>query len=218
MNEKLKLIRQPVKTTSTAASVRSSALILLFGTVLGLFSKWLDALAPNDDIWWQRIISRLDLNNVFSEFAIWLLLALIVSVYSYTPLKAAINTFLFFGGMCVAYHVYTVVYCGFDPSDYMKIWYGITLISPLLAVICWYGKSSHPVSIAVDTVIFAVMACVCFSIMMISFGFKSLIDTVIFGCAILVIYRSPKQITISVIAGIVLAFPLSRFVNIVLPS
>ena len=66
----------------------------------------------------------------------WLLLALSIAVFSKTPVKAAVNTFLFFAGMCAAYHIYTVVFSGFNPMQYMMIWYGFTIISPLLAAVC----------------------------------------------------------------------------------
>lgn len=218
MKEKLKLIRQPLKTNSKTNSVFNSVLILIFGAFLGFFAKWLDNLSIDTTIWWQRIIGKLDLGNVLSGFPIWLLLALAVSVYSYTPLKSAINSFLFLGGMCAAYHIYTVFICGFNPSDYMKIWYGITVISPLLAVICWYGKGTHPVSVIIDTLIIAFVFPLCFSIGMVYFSFISLINSLIFAGIVFVLYRAPKQITIAFFAGIALAFPLSRFIYSFIPS
>ena len=218
MNEKLKLIRQPLKTDNKSRSFINSFLILLLGTGLGFFAKWLDALSIDSTIWWHRIIGKLDLGNVLSEFPIWLGLTLAISVFSYTPLKSAINSFLFLGGMCVAYHIYTVVICGFDPSDYMKIWYGITIVSPLLAVICWYGKGTHPVSVVIDTLIIAFIFPLCFSIGMVYFSFNGFINAVIFACVVFILYRAPKQITIAVLAGTALAFPLSKYIYIFIPS
>ncbi len=218
MKEKLNLIRQPLKTDSTAASIRNSALIFIFGAVLGVFAKWLDNLELNNNIWWHRTIEKFDLANVFSDFPIWLLLSLVIAIFSYNPLKSAINTFLFLGGMCIAYHIYTVNICGFEPLQYMKIWYGITIISPLLAVMCWYGKGTHPVSVIIDVMIITILASLCFSIGIIYFSFTNLINAVIFALALIVIYRDPKQLTPAFIIGVFLAFPLSRFIHEIIPG
>lgn len=217
MKEKLNLIRQPLKTDNMSASVINSVMILIFGAALGVFAKWLDNLAIDNTIWWHRTIEKFDLGNVFSDFPIWLLLTLAISVFSYTPLKSAINAFLFLGGMCIAYHIHTVNICGFDPSQYMKIWYGITIFSPLLAVICWYGKGTHPVCIVIDILIIAVFFPLCFSIGMFYFSFKGLLNAVIFACTLFVLYRSPKQLTPAVIIGVILAFPLSKYIYELLP-
>ena len=136
-------IRTPNRDIKLSPQITYSILILLFGIALGVFSKWLDNMGINDAIWWQRILGIIDLRNVFSEFAIWLLIALAISVCSGSPLRAGLNVFLFFVGMCISYHLYTIVCAGFNPQRYMMIWYGFTLLSPALAFICWYGKEKQ---------------------------------------------------------------------------
>ena len=147
-----------------SAQIAYSILILLLGIALGIFSKWLDNTGINDAIWWQRILGTIDLGNVFSEFAIWLFIALAISVYCSSPLRAGLNVFLFFAGMCTSYHLYTIMFAGFNPDSYMMIWYGITLLSPVLAFICWFGKGKTKTSLIIDILILAVMMSVCFSI------------------------------------------------------
>ena len=137
-------IRTPNRDIKLSLQITYSILILLFGIALGVFSKWLDNMGINDAIWWQHILGIIDLRNVFSEFAIWLLIALAISVYSGSALRAGLNVFLFFAGMCISYHLYTIVFAGFNPQRYMMIWYGFTLLSPVLAFVGMVkGKQKH---------------------------------------------------------------------------
>ena len=213
MRETLAKIRKPKAITSKSKSIRNSVLIFVLGVVLGIIAKFLDNLALDSTIWWHNIVESLNLGVVLSEFAIWLLMALIISVFSYTPLKAAVNTFLFFAGMCVAYHVYTLIFSGFDPTGYMMIWYAITIVSPVLAVICWYGKGKGVVSIVIDCLILAVMAACCFSVGMFYFYPNGLLNALMFVASVIVLYSSPKQIGIAVVVGII----LSMFIRPYLP-
>ena len=101
MKERLEKIRKSGASPMPASAVHS-ALFLLLGIVLGIFSKWLDNLALDSAVWWHRPIERLGLGTVFSSFPVWLLIALAIAVFSRNPLKAAVNVFLFFAGMCAA--------------------------------------------------------------------------------------------------------------------
>mgnify|MGYP000622965375 CR=1 FL=1 len=180
MKEFLNKIRVPDENTTMKSKIVNTILIFLLGIILGLFSKWLDNLSINDEIWWQHFIGILDLGNVFSYFGIWIFLATTISVFSKTPLRASLNVFLFFLGMTISYHLYTVLFSGFNPKSYMMIWYIITLITPLLAFICWYARGNGKISLIICSGILAVMLISSFSIGMWYFDFKSVIDTVLF--------------------------------------
>lgn len=212
MRERLDKIRMPETDTNQSAQITNSILILLLGIVLGVFSKWLDGMAIDDTIWWQYLLGILDLRNVFSEFAIWLLLALMISVYSKSPIRAGLNVFLFFMGMCSSYHLYTIIFCGFNPRRYMMIWYAITLFSPLLAFVCWYGKGRTKISLIIDTLILAVMMASCFAIGLWYFDFISVINTLIFLITVFVLYSTPKYTAISLTGAILLAFGVRTFI------
>lgn len=78
--------------------------------MLGVISKVLDTTSSN---YLPYFLEILDLRNFFSRKGVWLFLAVIISVYSKSPIRAAINVFLFFVGMVSSYYLYTVMVAGF---------------------------------------------------------------------------------------------------------
>ncbi len=204
MKKILDKIRTPDKKLKTSKKIINTILIFLLGIVLGIFSKWLDNLSINDAIWWQHMLGIVDLRNVFSYAGIWIFLAITISVFSKTPLRASLNVFLFFVGMTASYHFYTIVFSGFNPKSYMMIWYGITAITPILAFICWYAKGNNKISIMISSGILAVMLLVSFSIGLWYFSFKSLLDTLLFLGTMTVLYTKPKNSIYSLLFAIVL--------------
>ena len=202
-------IRTPDKTLGTSKKIINTILIFLLGIVLGIFSKWLDNLGINDAIWWQHILGILDLRNVFSYVGIWMFLAITISVFSKTPLRASLNVFLFFVGMTVSYHLYTIMFSGFNPKSYMMIWYGITAMTPILAFICWYAKGNNKISIIISSVILAVMLIESFSVGIWYFYFKSAIDTLLFLGTMTVLYTKPKNSVYSLLFALILVIVYS---------
>ena len=209
LSERLKEIRRPEPGKGLLPDVGTSILVLIFGVGLGILSKYLDGMDFEHFNILLSIAARLDLGNVLTEMAIWLVMALAISALSRSPLKAAINVFLFFGGMCISYHIWSILYKGFDPGSYMLIWYGITLVSPILGIICWYVRSDSPVSIILDIPILTILACYCFSVGRFYFYFRSALYTILFLIGVLALYKSPKQILIAGVLGILLSLPLA---------
>ncbi|MBQ6065264.1 MAG: hypothetical protein IJK89_00450 [Clostridia bacterium] len=199
-------IRKPKKKKiSRGILIRNTVLILVLGAALGVFAKYLDELALDDRIWWHLIVEKLDLGNVFSGLPVWLVLTLTIAVFSRSPARAALNGFVFLLGMCLAYHAYTIVFAGFNPDRYMMIWYSLTAASPLLAVLCWYGRSAHNAAIVIDALIFAVLTASCFSVGWVYIGLNGAVNAALFAVAVIVMYQKPKQILIGVLGGVALA-------------
>ena len=207
MIEILTKIREQDKTLVFSKKVINTFIVLVFGIVLGIFSKWLDNTPLNDSIMWKRfLLGYLDLGNVFSMIGIWLLIALCISIYSATPLRASINVFIFFLGMNISYHIYTIIFAGFNPMNYMMIWYFLTLFSPILAFICWYSKGAGIIPVIINTCIIAIMILCCFGIGMWYFDFTSIINTIIFIITLIILYNTPQKSILTLIGGLVIAF------------
>lgn len=207
MIEILTKIREQDKTLVFSKKVINTFIVLVFGIVLGIFSKWLYNTPLNDSIMWKRfLLGYLDLGNVFSMIGIWLLIALCISIYSATPLRASINVFIFFLGMNISYHIYTIIFAGFNPMNYMMIWYFLTLFSPILAFICWYSKGAGIIPVIINTCIIAIMILCCFGIGMWYFDFTSIINTIIFIITLIILYNTPQKSIITLIGGLVIAF------------
>ena len=94
MIQRLKEIREPKESTSTKAKVLISIGIALSGFLLGIFQKYIDG-----GVEMPQIFQSLDIVNYFGRFAVWMLLGTVISVYASTPVRASVNTFLFFISM-----------------------------------------------------------------------------------------------------------------------
>lgn len=203
-------IRCEEKSISTSRQVIDTMAILFLGIALGTFSKFLDNTASND---LPFIFEYLDVGNFLGRFAIWVLIAICIAIYSNSSIRASINVFVFFAGMVTSYYLYSSFVAGFFSKSYAMIWVGFTAISPLLAFICWYAKGTSKISFALSAMIIAVLFNMTFVYGWIYFEMYSLLELLVFICGLAVLKRNTiKDSIIMTAIGIVLAFALNLLV------
>lgn len=204
-------IRCANKQMPMSKKILHSITVLFFGIVLGTVSKFLDT-TPSNEL--PFIIERLDVRNFLGRFAIWILIAVCISIYSNSSIRAAVNVFTFFLGMVTSYYLYSKFIAGFFPRSYAMIWFGLTAISPLLAFVCWYAKGKSKSSLAISSLIIAVLFNMTFSYGWIYFGIYSSLELIVFICGLIILRRSTiKETIVTTAIGVIAAMIL----NMILP-
>ncbi|MDM8247198.1 hypothetical protein QUW49_00875 [Lacrimispora saccharolytica] len=207
----LNRIRCANKQMPMSKKILHSIAVLFFGIVLGTVSKFLDT-TPSNEL--PFIIERLDVRNFLGRFAIWILIAVCISIYSNSSIRAAVNVFTFFLGMVTSYYLYSKFIAGFFPRSYAMIWFGLTAISPLLAFVCWYAKGKSKISLAISSLIIAVLFNMTFSYGWIYFGIYSSLELIVFICGLIILRRSTiKETIVTTAIGVIAAMIL----NMILP-
>ena len=206
MIKQLKEIREPKESTSTKAKVLISIGIALSGLLLGIFQKYIDG-----GVEMPHIFQSLDIVNYFGRFAVWMLLGTIISVYASTPIRASLNTFLFFISMVSAYYLYCNFVSGFLPTSYMMIWVVLSFVSPLIAYICWYAKGKGIAAIAISAVILGVIFSQAFLITQ-GFYVTHILEVLTWIGTLIVLRRKPKEFAIEVGGSLIVAIIYQLFV------
>ncbi|WP_404448017.1 hypothetical protein LG307_03190 [Sutcliffiella horikoshii] len=207
MNDLLHSIRRPVD-ISLSKKVVASSLLFLTGVMLGVLSKMLDETASN---LLPSFLQVWDLRNFFSRMGVWLFLAMLIALYSKSPVRAAINVFAFFVGMVGSYYLYTVMVAGFFPKSYMMIWIMMTVISPFVAFVCWYARGKGLPAILISSLLVMFMSRQAFA-----FGFwyldiRNILEFLLWIATIIVLYQTPKQLIKVVAIGLFLYFLTAPF-------
>ena len=185
--------------------------ILLIGIALGTFSKFLDTTPVNE---LPFIFELLDIGNFLGRFAVWLLAALCISIYSNSSIRASINVFVFFTGMLTSYYLYSKFIAGFFPRSYAMIWVGFTVISPILAFICWYARGKSKLAFILSTLILAVLFNNTFVYGSNYFDVRSVLELITFICAVAFLKKNTIKDTMIMF---VLSCGMAFVLNLVVP-
>ncbi len=102
-------------------------IMFIIGIVLGIASRLLDIYTQN-------------LGNIFSQFAIWILIGTIISIYSKSKQNAMINILTFCIGMLITYYYVAFITKGVYSNIFIIGWTIFALCSPIIAYFTWMTK------------------------------------------------------------------------------
>ena len=197
-------IRKPSKNVPIKRQIVITLGVILLGFSLGVFQKWIDGTGGSS---LPSILQQLDIGNYFGRLAIWILLGTIISVYSESPLRAAINTFFFFISMLTGYYIYCNFVLGFLPRTYMLMWIVISFVSIFMAYICWYAKGDGIIAIIISSVVMGVLLAQAFNLS-ITQGFYvyHALEVITWIIGSILLRRKPKEYVIEISLSVVIAF------------
>jgi hypothetical protein len=214
MKELLNHIRSAENPISGNRKIINTIAVLFLGIALGTFSKFLDFRQAELPSVLMAIDGALDVHNFLGRFAIWVLLALCISIYSNSAIRAGINVLVFFIGMVASYYLYSNYAAGFFPRSYAMIWFGFTIISPFLAFVCWYAKGKSKSAFMLSILILAVLFNMTFVYGWGYFEALSVLELAVFLIGLTVLRRDTLRC--SVLMGI-MSIALAFLLNMVIP-
>ena len=207
-------IRNAENSISNNRKIINTIAVLFLGIALGTFSKFLDFRQAELPCVLMAIDEAFDIHNFLGRFAIWVLIALCISIYSNSAIRASVNVFAFFVGMVASYYLYSNYIAGFFPRSYAMIWFGFTAVSPLLAFVCWYARGKSKLAFILSALILAVLFNMCFVYGFGYFSARSVLEVIVFIIGFIVLKRnSLRSSALMGTISIVLAFLL----NIIIP-
>ena len=197
-------IRKPSKNMSFKRRIAITLGVILLGLLLGVLQKWLDGAGSSI---LPAILQQLDVGNYFGRLAIWILLGTIISVYSESPLRAAINTFFFFLSMLAGYYLYCNYILGFLPRTYMMMWIVIAFGSFFMEYICWYAKGKGFIAITISSMIIGVLLAQAFNLNVTQgFYVYHSLEVLTWLIGVILLRRKPKEYAIEIGLSVVIAY------------
>lgn len=198
----LNKIRTPHKGSSLTKKVTFSLLCALLGFALGVYSGFTDSNINLPEIFYI-------LDMLFGRIAFLSFIALVIYVFSKTPIRAAINAFCISAGIPVGYLIYSYFVVGNLPDSELTMYGILVVISPIIAILCWYAKGYGTVATILSAIIISFFILQAFSFTA-DFSYFEIayqgLEILLLIASIAVLYKKPKQTIISVIAAIFISY------------
>lgn len=109
--------------------------LFFIGMILGVISKLLDNVVGS---FYNIIVEQLA--YTLSNFTIWVLFGIIISIYSETKKKAMINIFPFCIGILITYYITAEITNAVYGYSFIMFWTIFSFISPIFAFFTWMTK------------------------------------------------------------------------------
>ena len=197
-------IRKPRNNVPLNRQIAITLGIILFGFAFGVLQKWMDGTGSSV---FPTILQQLDIGNYLGRLAIWILLGTVISIYSDSPLRAAINTFFFFISMLAGYYLYCNFILGFLPRTYMIMWIIIAFASFFMAYICWYAKGEGVIAIFISSMIMGVLLAQAFNLNITQgFYMYHFWEVITWLIGVILLRRKPKEYAVEIGLSVVIAF------------
>lgn len=103
--------------------------VMITGTLFGLIAKSTDSFSIIGDIG--------------TNLGVWIFVGTLITVYSHTPLLAALNLPIFLLSMLASYYLYGMFALGFFPKAYFIGWLVVSLLSPIGSFVVWFSRGKR---------------------------------------------------------------------------
>ena len=137
-------IRKSGQPIPLSKAILHTAIIACLGLMTGALIKLLDIYTTN-------------LGNIFSQVSVWIFLCTLISVYSNSAIRAAVNVFGFCMGMLLTYYITAEMTASVYSLTFVYGWTIFALFSPLMGFCVWYSKGKSWVSRIISIGIIIVM-------------------------------------------------------------
>jgi len=120
-------MRVVMKRTPKGKAMCHTLILSAAGLASGVIIKLLDIYTSN-------------LGNLFSRMSVWIFLCVLISAYSSTPKRAAVNVFVFCAGMLLTYYLTAELTQSPYSFAFIVGWTVFSLFSPLMAYLTWFAR------------------------------------------------------------------------------
>ena len=120
--------------------------MFIIGLITGIIIKLID-------IYFRVQYFGFSLSDVFSEFGIWILIGVIISLFSKNKKYAMLNIFLFSIGMLITYYITAEITNSVYGWAFIKGWSLFACLSPILAYLVTFTKEKGILSLMIKIAI-----------------------------------------------------------------